>query len=131
MAGSVGGSGQAPTAVGTSSALELHPKQMQNPKKKMVKCLRWCSHPGTSKETHTTAVCWVLACAYRTTINATPTFVKSPAVTPTPLTDPAVTTASAKCPAATRALFLGLVSEPENQALSVSVAPICKKKQWM
>jgi len=49
--------------------LKLTPEQVQN-QNKLVKYLqKVCCHPGTSRETQITAMCWGLAHAYRAMFN--------------------------------------------------------------
>ncbi|KAK4828782.1 hypothetical protein QYF61_000807 [Mycteria americana] len=106
------------------------PEQVQNPEKLVKYLEKVCCHPGNSRETQITAMCWGLAHTYRALFNtiqnpegeekvsgsdnkmtgtaATPTLVTGTAATPTPPT--------------------GTAAEPENQPVPVSVTPIQKKK---
>ncbi|KAK4831221.1 hypothetical protein QYF61_016319 [Mycteria americana] len=128
------------------------PEQVQNPEKLVEYLEKVCRHPANSRETQITAMCWGLAHAYRALFNT----IQNPqgsgdkvtgtaAVPITPATGtatgpitPVTGTAAAPAPpvtgaAAAAALDNSVTStavQTENQPLSVSVAPIHKKKSW-
>ncbi|KAK4806846.1 hypothetical protein QYF61_012567 [Mycteria americana] len=148
------------------------PEQVQNPEKLVEYLERVCRHPGNSKETQITAMCWGLAHAYRALSNT----IQNPqgsgdkmtgtAATPAPpatgtaaaLVPPATGTAAAPAPPATSTVAAPAPAatgtaaipsppvtgtavtpaapatddavQPGNQPMSVSVAPIHKKKYW-
>lgn len=78
------------------------PRQAQNPKKKLLKCLKKvCHHPGISKETQIAGTCLVLAYVYQVSINTTPKPVRDPAATPAPVTGPAASPTPVIVPVAT------------------------------
>jgi len=49
--------------------LKLTPEQVQNPEKLVKYLQKECCHPGNSRETQITAMCWGLAHAYRALFN--------------------------------------------------------------
>ena len=49
--------------------LKLTPEQVQNPDKLVKYLQKVCRHPGNSRETQITAICWGLAHAYRALFN--------------------------------------------------------------
>jgi len=49
--------------------LKLSPELLQNPDKLVKYLQKFCCHPGNSRETHITAMCWGLAHAYRALFN--------------------------------------------------------------
>ncbi|KAK4830329.1 hypothetical protein QYF61_010093, partial [Mycteria americana] len=120
------------------------PEQVQDPEK-LVKCLeKVCCHPGNSREAQITETCWGLAHAYRALLNAiqypqreekvSGSDDKATGTTATPA-PPATGTAATPNPpatgtAATSALATDTAVEPGNQPVSVSVAPMHKKKSW-
>jgi len=50
-------------------SLKLTPKQVQNPDKLVKYLQKVCCHPGNSRETQITAMCWGLAHACRALFN--------------------------------------------------------------
>ncbi|KAK4807195.1 hypothetical protein QYF61_024315 [Mycteria americana] len=115
------------------------PEQVQNPEKLVEYLEKVCCHPDNSKEIKITATCWGLAHAYRALFNtiknpqgsgdkmtgtaATPALpATGTAATPAP---PATGTAATPAPTATDNAV-----GPGNEPVSVSVAPIRKKKSW-
>jgi len=50
-------------------SLKLTPEQIQNPDKLVKYLQKVCCHPGNSRETQITAMCWGLAHAYRALFN--------------------------------------------------------------
>ncbi|KAK4821708.1 LOW QUALITY PROTEIN: hypothetical protein QYF61_027780 [Mycteria americana] len=98
------------------------PEQVQNPEKLVKYLEKVCCHPGNSRETQITAMCWGLAHAYRALFNTIQY----------PQGEEKVSGSDNKTAgtAATPTLAAGNVAEPEKQPVLVSVAPIHKKKSW-
>ncbi|KAM6104279.1 uncharacterized protein LJ206_019086 isoform 2-T2 [Theristicus caerulescens] len=86
------------------------PEQVQNPEKLVEHLEKVCCHPGNSRETQITAMCWGLAHAYRAVLNTIQN----------PQGEEKVSGSDNKT--------TGAVPTPENQAMPVSVPPIEKKK---
>ncbi|KAK4811037.1 hypothetical protein QYF61_015741 [Mycteria americana] len=97
------------------------PEQVQNPEKLVEYLEKVCRHPGNSRETQITAMCWGLAHAYRALFNATQNPQGSgdkttgTAAAPTP---PATGTAAAPTPPAT-----GTAAAPTPPATGTAAAP--------
>ncbi|KAK4822079.1 hypothetical protein QYF61_009340 [Mycteria americana] len=116
--------------VGTSSALELHPEQVQNPEKLVKYLEKVCCYPGNCRERQITTKGWSLVHAYRALFNTiqypqgeekvsgSDDKTTGTVATPTPLTG---TAATPRPPTRTTA-------EPENQPVLVSVAPSYTRK---
>ncbi|KAK4808461.1 hypothetical protein QYF61_005778 [Mycteria americana] len=120
------------------------PEQVQNPEKLVAYLEKGCYHPGNSRETQITAMCWGLAHACRALLNAiqypqgeekvsvSDDKVTGTAATPAP---PATGTMATLAPpatgiASTSALATNTVVEPGNQPVRVAVASMHKKKSW-
>ncbi|KAK4810845.1 hypothetical protein QYF61_008817 [Mycteria americana] len=127
------------------------PEQVQNPEKLVEYLEKVCRHPANSRETQITAMCWGLAHAYRALFNT----IQNPQGSGDKMTGTAATAAppcDRRCgycsPPLRQALRLlqpppatGAAAAPDNsvtstavqtgyQPVSVSVAPIHKKKSW-
>ncbi|KAK4832218.1 hypothetical protein QYF61_021065 [Mycteria americana] len=99
------------------------PEQAQNPEKLVEYLEKVCCHPGNSREIQITVMCWGLAHAYQALFNTirNPQGEEKVSGSDDKMTDTTATPA----PAPT-----DNVVEPGNQPISVSVAPIHKKKYW-
>ncbi|KAK4806233.1 hypothetical protein QYF61_013377 [Mycteria americana] len=126
------------------------PEQVQNPEKLVEYLEKVCRHPANSRETQIPAMCWGLAPAYRALFNSiqnpqgsgdkmtgTAATAVPPATGTVAIPDNSVTgTAVTPVPLCDR--HCGHCSPPAkdnvvqsgNQTVSVSVAPIHKKKSW-
>ncbi|KAK4823738.1 hypothetical protein QYF61_006007 [Mycteria americana] len=97
-------------------------EQVQNPEKLVKYLEKVCCHPGNSRETQITALCWGLPHAYRALLNT----IQYPQGEEKVSGSDDKTTRTAATPTAAT----GAVAEPENQPVPVSVVPIHKKKSW-
>ncbi|KAK4810665.1 hypothetical protein QYF61_007465 [Mycteria americana] len=128
------------------------PEQVLNPENLVEYLEKVCCHPGNSRETQITAMCWGLAHAYRALFNT----IQNPqgsgdkttgtAAAPAPPATgtaaasitPATGTVAAPAPAATSTAaaaalensVTSTVVQTGNEPVSVSVAPTHKKKSW-
>ncbi|KAK4807067.1 hypothetical protein QYF61_018408 [Mycteria americana] len=106
------------------------PEQVQNPEKLVEYLEKVCCDSGNSKEIQITAMCWGLAHAYRALFNATQnpqgSGDKTTGTAAAPIT-PATGTAAAAAP---NNSVTSIAVQTGNEPLSVSVAPIHKKKSW-
>ncbi|KAK4807088.1 hypothetical protein QYF61_018429 [Mycteria americana] len=130
------------------------PEQVLNPEKLVEYLEKVCRHPANSRETQITAMCWGLAHAYRALFNTIQnpqgsgdkvTGTAAAPITPATGTaaapaSPATGTAAAPAPPVTGTAAAAAAApdnsvtstavQTENQPVSVSVAPIHKKKSW-
>jgi len=109
-------------------SLKLTPEQVQNPDKLVKYLQKVCCHPGNSRETQITAMCWSLAHAYRALFN----LIQCPkgergqneaagtATGAAPLAGPAAPPAPA--PAA------AITTELNNRSVPVAVTPVKPQK---
>jgi len=134
------------------------PEQVQNPDKLVKYLQKLCCHPGNSRETQITAMCWGLAHTYQALFNliqclkgergankaaGTATGAAPPVSPAAPPAKQAVTgpPTSTTTAAATgvvpvflagtvvaAALAAGIVAEPKNQPVPIVVAPVKLKK---
>ena len=106
------------------------PKQVQNPEELVKYLEKVCCHPGNSREAQLTATCWGLAHAYRVLLNTTqyPQKEEKGSRSGNKTTDIAATPKSTTETAATTTPRTGAAAELENQPLTMSAAPIHKKK---
>ncbi|KAK4810602.1 hypothetical protein QYF61_007339 [Mycteria americana] len=106
------------------------PEQVQNPEKLVEYLEKVCCHPANSRETQITAMCWGLAHAYRALFNT----IQNPQGSGDKMTGTAaVPITPATGTAAAAALDNSVTStavQTGNEPVSVSVAPVHKKKSW-
>ena len=93
-------------------------EQVQNPEKLVEHLEKVCCHPGNSRETQITAMCWGLAHAYRALFNTIQY----------PQGEEKVSGSDDKMTGtATPTLVMGTAAEPENKPMPVSVAPVQRR----
>ncbi|GAB0208748.1 microtubule-associated protein RP/EB family member 1-like [Grus japonensis] len=96
------------------------PEQVQNPEKLVEYLEKVCCHPGNSRDTQITAMCWGLAHAYRALFNTIQYLQREEKVSGSD--DKRTGTVATRTPAT------GTAAEPKDTPVLVSVAPIQKKK---
>ncbi|KAJ7407373.1 hypothetical protein BTVI_63407 [Pitangus sulphuratus] len=110
VAGCVEGSGQVPRAFDTSITWDFTPEQLFNPSKLTHHLMEWClAYPNQNEQL--LALYWVLACAYRTTVQYSEKTVVE---------------------AGTQTIMEDTLAETGTQTTTITViAPVVKKKKWM